>query len=82
VARRESIPEPCISAAGCTKCATSSGRVKKRDYDAVKVDAQAIYQSNAQAAAPHAFLRFRKRWYPEYPSIARRQRLSGTCRDC
>ena len=42
-------------------------KVRKRDYDAVKADAQAIYQSDSRANAGHAFVRFRKRWNPEYP---------------
>jgi putative transposase len=46
-------------------------KVKKRDYDAVKVDAQAIYQSDSRTAARYAFLRFRKRWRPDYPVMAR-----------
>jgi putative transposase len=46
-------------------------KVKKRDYDAVKTDAQAIYLSDSRASARLAFLRFRKRWYPEYPAMLR-----------
>ena len=46
-------------------------KVKKRDYDAVKADAQAIYQSDSRAHARQAFLRFRQRWYPEYPVMVR-----------
>jgi transposase-like protein len=46
-------------------------KVRKRDYDAVKADAQAIYQSDSRANARHAFLRFRKRWNPEYPVMVR-----------
>ena len=46
-------------------------KVRKRDYDAVKADAQAIYQSDSRTAARYAFLRFRKRWRPEYPMMVR-----------
>src|SRR5438067_6867147 len=46
-------------------------KVRKRDYDAVKADAQAIYQSDSRANARHAFVRFRKRWHPEYPVMVR-----------
>jgi putative transposase len=46
-------------------------KVKKRDYDAVKADAQAIYQADSCAFARHAFLRFRKRWQPDYPTMVR-----------
>jgi transposase-like protein len=42
-------------------------KVKKRDYDAVKAGAQAIYQADSPAMARHSFLRFRKRWRPDYP---------------
>jgi len=45
--------------------------VKKRHYNAVKADAQAIYQSDSRANARYAFLRFRKRWHPEYPVMVR-----------
>jgi len=47
------------------------GKVKKRDYDLVKADAQAIYHADSRAAARRAFLRFRKRWEPEYPVMVR-----------
>lgn len=46
-------------------------KVRNRDYDAVKADAQAIYQSDSRANARHAFVRFRKRWNPEYPVMVR-----------
>jgi len=46
-------------------------KVKQRDYDAVKTDAQAIYRSDSRADARHAFFRFRKRWFPEYPAMVR-----------
>jgi transposase-like protein len=47
------------------------GKVKKRDYDLVKADAQAIYHADSRAAARRAFLRFRKRWAWEYPVMVR-----------
>jgi len=46
-------------------------KVRKRDYDAMKADAQAIYQSDSRTAARYAFLRFRKRWRPDYPAMVR-----------
>jgi putative transposase len=46
-------------------------KVRKRDYDDVKADAQAIYQADSRATARQAFLRFRKCWYPEYPAMLR-----------
>jgi putative transposase len=46
-------------------------KVKKRDYDAVKTAAQTIYRSDSRADARHAFFRFRKRWFPEYPAMVR-----------
>jgi putative transposase len=46
-------------------------KVKKRDYDAVKADAQAIYQSDSRTQARHAFHRFGKRWRDDYPLMVR-----------
>jgi putative transposase len=46
-------------------------KVKKRDYDAMKIDAQAIYQADSRANARYAFLRFSKRWRPDYPVMVR-----------
>lgn len=46
-------------------------KVRKRDYDAVKTEAQAIYQADSRANAHHAFVRFRKHWQPEYPAMVR-----------
>ena len=46
-------------------------KVKKRDYDALKADAQAIYQADSRARARSAFLGFRKRWSPHYPVMVR-----------
>jgi putative transposase len=46
-------------------------KVRKRDYEAVKADAQTIYHADSCAAARRAFVRFRKRWDPEYPVMVR-----------
>jgi putative transposase len=45
--------------------------VRKRDYDQVKADAQAIYRADSRSQARDAFYRFRKRWRGAYPSLAR-----------
>jgi transposase-like protein len=46
-------------------------KVRKRDYDAVKADAQAIYQADSRGHARDAFCRFRKRWCGVYPRLVR-----------
>jgi putative transposase len=46
--------------------------VRKRDYDAVKADAQAIYLAESRARAAAAFRRFRIAWRREYGSVVRR----------
>jgi putative transposase len=46
-------------------------KVRKRDYDAVKADAQAIYQAENRRNAQDAFRRFQKNWLAEYPSMVR-----------
>src|SRR6266849_2388506 len=46
--------------------------VRKRDYDAVKADAQAIYLAESRARAEAAFRRFRIAWRREYGSVVRR----------
>lgn len=46
-------------------------KVRKRDYDAVRVDAQAIYQAESRRQAQEAFRRFQKNWLAEYPSMVR-----------
>jgi putative transposase len=66
-----SIRAYCISAAGRTKMRNILEKVKKRDYEAAKLDAQAIYQSDSQARARCAFLRFCRRWRPDYPVMVR-----------
>lgn len=46
-------------------------KVRKRDYDAVKKDAQAIYGADGQPQAQAAFRGFRARWQRDYPSMVR-----------
>jgi len=49
-------------------------KVRQRDYDGVRAEAQAIYQAPNRAAAQEAFVRFQKRWRRDYPSMRRRTR--------
>ena len=46
--------------------------VRRADHDAVKRDAQRIYQAANQAAARRAFERFRFRWRAQYSPLVRR----------
>ena len=46
-------------------------KVRKRDYEAVKKGAQAIYGAESQAHAQAAFRRFRARWQHDYPRMVR-----------
>jgi len=46
--------------------------VRKRDYDAVKADAQAIYRAEGRRAAEQAFRRFRARWQGVYAGMVKR----------
>jgi putative transposase len=46
-------------------------KVRKRDYAAVKADAQAIYKAENRRQAQHAFRQFQKNWLADYPSIVR-----------
>ncbi len=46
-------------------------KVRKRDYDAVKVDAQAIYGAHDRRQAGQAFRRFRTRWQGIYASMVK-----------
>ena len=46
-------------------------KVRKRDYDQVKVAAQAIYRADSRSQARDAFYQFRKRWRGAYPSLVR-----------
>jgi putative transposase len=46
-------------------------KVKKRDYEKVKADAQAIYQAESRQQAQTAGRRFCRRWQRNYPSLVR-----------
>jgi putative transposase len=46
--------------------------VRKRDYEAVKADAQAIYRAERGQQARAAFQRLRWRWQGEYPGMVKR----------
>jgi transposase-like protein len=46
--------------------------VRRSDHDAVKQDAQRIYQAASQAAARRSFERFRFRWQAKYSKLVRR----------
>ena len=46
-------------------------KVRKRDYDAVKAAAQAIYQAETLGQAQGAFQRFRWQWHENYPGVVR-----------
>jgi putative transposase len=46
-------------------------KVRKRDYDAVKADAQAIYLAKGRRQAEAAARAFCRRWRNEYPSVVR-----------
>jgi putative transposase len=46
-------------------------KVRKRDYDAVKVDAQAIYLADGRREAAAAARAFCRRWRSEYPSVVK-----------
>jgi len=46
-------------------------KVRKRDYDVVKADAQAIYRAPSGGHAQRACQRFQTRWRDSYPGIVR-----------
>jgi len=46
-------------------------KVRKRDYDAVKADAQAIYLADGRRQAVAAARAFCRRWRSEYPSVVK-----------
>ncbi|MGH9785691.1 MAG: IS256 family transposase [Terriglobia bacterium] len=46
-------------------------KVRKRDYNAVKADAQAIYQAHTLGQAQRAFQKFRWQWHESYPALVR-----------
>ena len=45
--------------------------MRRRDYDAVKADAQAIYRAEGRRQAEAVFRAFRPRWQPLYGSMVR-----------
>jgi len=47
-------------------------KVRQRDYDAVKAEAQAIYRADGERLARRAFERLRFRWQALYPGMVRR----------
>jgi putative transposase len=47
-------------------------KARKRDYDAMKKDAQAIYGAESRRQAEAAFRRFRRTWQHDYGSMVRR----------
>lgn len=47
-------------------------KVRKRDYDEVKADAQAIYRAEGRRQAEAAFRRFHRRWHSAYPTLTDR----------
>jgi putative transposase len=46
-------------------------RVRKRDYEAVKADAQAIYRAEGRRQAQAAFATFRFHWQAVYPGLVK-----------
>ena len=46
-------------------------KVRRRDYDQVKADAQAIYRADSRRQAQAAFRVFRRRWQSEYGAMVR-----------
>ncbi|HZP18052.1 MAG TPA: IS256 family transposase [Terriglobales bacterium] len=46
-------------------------KVRKRDYDAVKIDAQAIYLADGYRSAQAAARAFSRRWRPQYASMVK-----------
>jgi putative transposase len=46
-------------------------KVRKRDYDSVKTDAQAIYRADSLGKARRAFQKFQAHWREAYPAIVR-----------
>jgi putative transposase len=47
-------------------------KVRKRDYDAVKTDAQTIYLADSRKAAQAAFRIFQTHWKKAYPGMVKR----------
>src|SRR5215472_12311486 len=46
-------------------------KVRKRDYDAVKADAQGIYRADSRREAIQTFRNFRRRWKNSYANVVR-----------
>ncbi len=46
-------------------------KVRKRDYEAVKVEAQAIYRAESRRQAKAAFHAFQAHWQSAYPGMVR-----------
>jgi len=46
-------------------------KVRKRDYEGVKSEAQAIYQADSQREAQAAFRRFQTHWREAYPAMVK-----------
>ena len=46
-------------------------KVRKRDYEAVKAGAQAIYRADAASLSKEAFERFKGQWQATYPTMVR-----------
>jgi putative transposase len=46
-------------------------RVRRRDYDAVKAEARAIYLAPSRSAARAAFHQFQKSWRADYPAMVK-----------
>lgn len=46
-------------------------KVRKRDYDSIKQEAQAIYQAPHRKAAEESFRRFSAHWRKQYPAVVR-----------
>src|SRR5262249_37572151 len=47
-------------------------KVRKRDYEEVKAEAQAIYRAENRRQAEAAFCRFHRHWHNAYPTVADR----------
>lgn len=64
---------PCVAHQRCWvhKMRNILEKVRKRDYDCVKQQAQAIYQAPNQKAAEESFRRFSARWRKQYPAMVR-----------
>jgi putative transposase len=46
-------------------------KIRKRDYEAVKSEAQAIYQAESRREAQAAFCRFQTHWQETYPTMVK-----------